>query len=151
MIADHGKANQQLDELAQAAKVPQPGDADEQHKAMLQYLEKLSGRDFDLAYIRGQVMSIRWRRSSSNGKSVRVSLQLRAFAAQVLPTVLRHLERRRSRLSWQRPLPSTPPQAREGPNENQLWRAEPCDVRELASTGANRIFQRRETGEAARC
>jgi predicted outer membrane protein len=55
MIADHGKANQQLDELAQAAKVPQPGGADEQHKAMLQYLEKPSGRDFDLAYIRGQV------------------------------------------------------------------------------------------------
>jgi putative membrane protein len=91
MIGDHGKANQQLDELAQAAKVPQPKDADEQHKVMLQYLEKLSGPD--LAYIRGQVTEhqmaaqlFEWEIGSGQDS------QLRAFAAQVLPTVLRHLE-----------------------------------------------------------
>jgi putative membrane protein len=77
MVADHGKANKQLDELARAAKVPQPKDADEQHKAMLQHVDKLNGGNFDLAYIRGQVTD---------------HPQLKAFTAQALPTVLHHLE-----------------------------------------------------------
>src|SRR2546423_4556860 len=34
MVADHNKANQQLTQLAQAANIPQPGDLDQEHKAM---------------------------------------------------------------------------------------------------------------------
>ena len=77
MVADHGKANKQLDELARAAKVPQPKDADEQHKAMLQHVDKLNGGNFDLAYIRGQVTD---------------HPQLKAFTAQALPMVLHQPE-----------------------------------------------------------
>src|SRR5439155_8547928 len=55
MVTDHGKANQQLMQLAQAANIPQPGQLDEEHKAMRAQLDKLGGAEFDLAYIRGQV------------------------------------------------------------------------------------------------
>src|SRR5438270_6462493 len=34
MVADHGKANQQVMQLAQAANIPQPGQPDEEHKAV---------------------------------------------------------------------------------------------------------------------
>jgi putative membrane protein len=55
MVADHSKANQQLAQLAQAANIPQSRDLDEEHKAMRSRLQRLSGGDFDLAYIRGQI------------------------------------------------------------------------------------------------
>ena len=41
MVADHGKANQQLNGLAQAASVAQPQQLDEEHKAMFGQLERL--------------------------------------------------------------------------------------------------------------
>jgi putative membrane protein len=93
MAADHGQANQQLTQLAQAANIPQPGDFDEEHKAMRAQLDKLSGADFDLAYIRGQIADhqktaqlFEWEIGSGQDP------QLKNFAAQVLPIVLRHLQ-----------------------------------------------------------
>ena len=93
MVADHGKANQQLTQLAHAANVPQPGDLDQEHKAIRGQLEKLSGADFDLAYIRGQVgdhqktaQLLEWEIGSGQDP------QLKDFASQILPIVLRHLD-----------------------------------------------------------
>jgi putative membrane protein len=93
MVADHGKANQQLMQLAQAANLPQPGELDEEHKAMRGQLDKPTGGDFDLAYIRGQVADhqktaqlLEWEIGSGQDP------QLKNFAAQILPVVLRHLQ-----------------------------------------------------------
>jgi putative membrane protein len=93
MVADRGKANQQLMQLAQAANIPQPGQLDEEHKAMRAQLEKLGGAEFDLAYIRGQVgdhqktaQLFEWEIGSGQDP------QLKAFASDVLPIVLRHLQ-----------------------------------------------------------
>ena len=93
MVTDHGKANQQLMQLAQAANIPQPGQLDEEHKAMRAQLEKLGGAEFDLAYIRGQVgdhqktaQLFEWEIGSGQDP------QLKAFASDVLPIVLRHLQ-----------------------------------------------------------
>jgi putative membrane protein len=93
MVADHGKANQQLMQLAQAANIPQPSQLDEEHNAMRSQLDKLSGREFDLAYIRGQVADhqktaqlFEWEIGSGQDP------QLKGFASQVLPVVLRHLD-----------------------------------------------------------
>ena len=93
MINDHGKANQQLNGLAQAARVPQPQQLDDEHKAMPAQLEKLSGGAFDQAYIRGQVTDhqktaqlLEWEIGSGQDP------QLKNFASQVLPIVLHHLE-----------------------------------------------------------
>jgi putative membrane protein len=93
MVADHSKANQQLAQLAQAANIPQPRELDEEHQAMRSRLEQLSGAEFDLAYIRGQVADhqktaqlFEWEIGSGQDP------QLKNFASQILPIVLRHLD-----------------------------------------------------------
>lgn len=93
MAADHSKANQQLMQLAKAANLPQPGEPDEEHKAMRNQLDGLRGADFDLAYIRGQVADhqktaqlLEWEIGSGQDP------QLKAFASEILPVVLRHLQ-----------------------------------------------------------
>ena len=80
-------------QLAQAANLPQPGEPDEEHKTMRSQLEKLSGADFDLAYIRGQVADhqktaqlLEWEIGFGQDP------QLKAFASEILPVVLRHLQ-----------------------------------------------------------
>ena len=97
MVTDHGKANQQLMQLAQAANIPQPGQLDEEHKAMRAQLDKLGGAEFDLAYIRGQVgdhqktaQLFEWEIGFGQDP------QLKGFASQILPIVLRHLEMARA-------------------------------------------------------
>jgi putative membrane protein len=97
MLADHGEANQQLTQLAQAATIPQPGQPDEEHKAMRAQLDKLGGAEFDLAYIRGQVgdhqktaQLFEWEIGFGQDP------QLKDFASQILPIVLRHLEMARA-------------------------------------------------------
>ena len=97
MVADHAKANQQLTQLAQAGNIPQPGQLDEEHKAMRAQLEKLGGAEFDLAYIRGQVgdhqktaQLFEWEIGFGQDP------QLKGFASQILPIVLRHLEMARA-------------------------------------------------------
>jgi putative membrane protein len=97
MVADHSKANQQLAQLAQAANLPQPRDLDEEHKAMRSRLQQLSGGDFDLAYIRGQIddhqkaaQLFEWEIGSGQDP------QLKSFASQILPIVLRHLDMARA-------------------------------------------------------
>lgn len=97
MVADHSNANQQLAQLAQAANIPQPPDLDEEHKAIRNRIEQLSGAEFDLAYIRGQIADhqkttqlFEWEIGSGQDP------QLKGFASQTLPTVLRHLEMARA-------------------------------------------------------
>ena len=116
MAADHGKANQQLAQLAKAANLPEPSDLDEEHKAMRSQLEQSSGADFDLAYIRGQVADhqktaqlFEWEIGSGQDP------QLKAFASEVLPIVLRHLQMAsniESQLSTTASTPSPPAQRR---------------------------------------
>jgi putative membrane protein len=93
MAADHSKANQQLMQLTKAANLPQPGEPDEENKAMRSQLDRSNGADFDLAYIRGQVADhqktaqlLEWEIGSGQDP------QLKAFASEILPVVLRHLQ-----------------------------------------------------------
>jgi len=112
MVADHSKANQQLTQLAQAANIPQPPDLDEEHNAMRSQLQNLSGAEFDLAYIRGQVTEhqkavqlFEWEIGSGQDP------QLKAFASQVLPIWYRHLDIARAieyQLSATAAAPSSP-------------------------------------------
>lgn len=97
MVTDHGKGNQQLRQLAQSANIPQPGQFDEEHKAMRAQLDKLGGAEFDLAYIRGQIgdhqktaQLFEWEIGFGQDP------QLKGFASQILPVVLRHLDMARA-------------------------------------------------------
>jgi len=49
MVADHGKANEELTQLAQRKGIA-PADLDAKHKQLIDRLAKLSGAEFDRAY-----------------------------------------------------------------------------------------------------
>jgi len=93
MVQDHRKANSQLADIAKADKVAQPDQLDDEHRAMKTQLDKLGGAEFDLAYIQGQIgdhqkaaQLLEWEIGSGE------NTQLKSFAADTLPVVLRHLE-----------------------------------------------------------
>ncbi len=55
MITDHGKANEELKEIARMKHIPLPKDLDEAHRTKKQHLEQFSGTDFDRAYVDAMV------------------------------------------------------------------------------------------------
>jgi putative membrane protein len=92
MIADHGKANEQLIGLAKEDGIAVPHELDAEHEAMRARLESLSGAEFDLAYLQGQVVD--------HQKTVQLleyeigsgqDVELKSFASEILPVVLQHL------------------------------------------------------------
>ena len=93
MKTDHGKANTELKALADAAGIALPTTLDPEHQAMREQLEKLSDREFDLAYLSGQLTD--HQKSAQLLTYVIGSGQdpaLKSFAATNLPIVLEHLE-----------------------------------------------------------
>jgi putative membrane protein len=93
MIDDHGKANDQLKSLAanQGVKLPQTLDAKD--RATKLRLSKLSGDQFDKAYMKDMVRDHKadiaaFRRESTSGASTDV----KDFATQTLPTLQNHLK-----------------------------------------------------------
>ena len=126
-FGDSGRRRQALPELARA--VAQPKHADKQHKAMLQYLEKLSGRDFDLAYIRGQSLRCTSLAHGAASSGAGVGDPDRAGNIPSRAGRLRH-ERARTKRT----------------NYGALSRAT-----QKRSHQPGPIFQRKETREAARC
>jgi putative membrane protein len=93
MVEDHGKANDTLKGLADTSKIPLPEELDPDHKRQRAELEKLEGAEFDLAYIRGQIVDhqktvqlLIWEIGSGQ------DAELQRFASETLPTVLQHLQ-----------------------------------------------------------
>jgi putative membrane protein len=93
MIQDHTKANDRLAALAKAASAPLPSILDEDHRAMRAALAKTSGAAFDRAYLQGQI--------ADHQKTAQLleyeigsgqDMQLKSYAAEILPTVLDHLQ-----------------------------------------------------------
>jgi putative membrane protein len=97
MVDDHGAANERLAGIAEASGIPLPDALNAEHAWMRDRLEALEGAAFDLAYMRGQVVD--------HQKTVQLlvyeigqgqNAELQRFAAEVLPTVLGHLEAARA-------------------------------------------------------
>jgi putative membrane protein len=93
MVADHTKANRELEGLARAAQIPLPSQLDPEHSSMRSTLESVSAEAFDLAYMQGQVVDhqkvvvlLTW----EVGQGQDATLQ--QWAAATLPVVLGHLE-----------------------------------------------------------
>ena len=55
MVTDHGKANDELKGIATAKGLTLPDKLDAKHQAMVDKLSKLSGAEFDKAYVAGMV------------------------------------------------------------------------------------------------
>ncbi|MER8963983.1 MULTISPECIES: DUF4142 domain-containing protein [unclassified Mesorhizobium] len=71
MVHDHTATNDRLKSLAEASKIPLPAGLDSDHKQKHARLEKLTGADFDLAYISGQISTIKDSAASRMGDRFR--------------------------------------------------------------------------------
>jgi putative membrane protein len=93
MVSDHGKAGDELKQLAQTKGVTLPTDVDDESKKMADKLSKLSGKDFDKEYINGMVEDHEkdvkeFEKASKDAKDP----DLKAWATKTLPTLQDHLK-----------------------------------------------------------
>ena len=93
MVDDHGKANDELKSLAQNKNITLPTQVDPKDKAFEDRLSKLSGEQFDRAYMQHMLADHRkdvnaFRMESKSGKDPDV----KSWAAKTLPTLEEHLK-----------------------------------------------------------
>jgi putative membrane protein len=93
MVTDHGKANDELKQLAQNKGMALPADVDDESKKMSDKLSSLSGKDFDKTYINGMVDDHEkdvkeFEKASKDAKDP----DLKAWATKTLPTLQDHLK-----------------------------------------------------------
>jgi putative membrane protein len=93
MVTDHGKANDELMALAKTKNITLPATVDADHQKKMDDLSKLSGKDFDKAYVDAMVDGHKktldlMQDEAKNGKDA----DLKAFATKVAPTVQMHLD-----------------------------------------------------------
>jgi putative membrane protein len=97
MVSDHGKANDQLQELASRKSVRLPKEPDAKEKAEKARLEKLSGDQFDKAYMAHMIADHKkdvaeFQKESSTAHDP----DIKNFASQTLPTLQDHLKQAQS-------------------------------------------------------
>jgi putative membrane protein len=93
MATDHGKANDELKALAQQKGLTLPAEVDAKHRQLYDRLAKLSGAEFDRAYIEEMVKDHRkdvsdFRRQSQGAQDADV----KAWAGKTLPTLEDHFK-----------------------------------------------------------
>ena len=94
MVADHGKAGEDLKAVAAKRDLKLPVDLDAKHTAIVDRLDKLSGSAFDKAYLDEMLKAhvkdaSAFEDASKNSKDPDV----KAFAERTLPVVQAHLAR----------------------------------------------------------
>jgi len=94
MVEDHGKANDELKAAAQKESIDLPSSLDSKHQATVDKLSKLSGADFDKAYVKEMVKDHdkdvkEFQKEAQNSQNA----SIRDFAAKTLPTLQEHQKR----------------------------------------------------------
>jgi len=93
MVDDHSKANDELTQLASSKGITLPSDVSAKDKAEYDRLSKLSGAEFDKAYMRLMVSDHRTDVNEFRGESQHGGdADVKAFAAKTLPTLEHHLQ-----------------------------------------------------------
>jgi len=92
IIEDHGKANDKLTSIAEASSIPLPQALDQEHAAARTKLESMNDKEFDQAYLQGQVIDHQktaqlFEYEIGSGEAA----ALKVFASENLPTILDHL------------------------------------------------------------
>lgn len=92
MIDDHSKANEELKAIATKEKIDVPDSLDSKHQSRVEKLSKLSGADFDKAYIKDQLKDHQQdvREFQQEAKSG-TDPDVKSFASKTLPTLEEHL------------------------------------------------------------
>jgi len=93
MVTDHGKANDQLKQIASRKGVELPSEPGGKNKAMKDHLAKLSGEEFDKAYMSHMLKDHKkdvaaFKAESENGQDP----DIKQFATETLPTLEDHLK-----------------------------------------------------------
>ena len=93
MVDDHTKANDQLKEIAGKESITIPDALDSKHQSRINKLSKLSGAEFDKAYVKDQLKDheqdvSEFQREAQNGTDPGI----KQFAAATLPTLEEHLK-----------------------------------------------------------
>lgn len=91
MVADHGKANEDLKALAAKRRITLPAELDTEHKVHKDRLSAIAGGAFDKAYIDDMVnghdeVVEKFRKASTS-----LDTDVAAFATRMLPTLQEHL------------------------------------------------------------
>jgi putative membrane protein len=97
MVIDHGAMNAELAQLAARKGTSMPTTLEDTHRQDMDRLARLSGHDFDRAYMQHMVADhmkdiAHFERQAQGG----IDPELRALAASVLPVLRQHLEMARS-------------------------------------------------------
>jgi putative membrane protein len=93
MVDDHGKAAEELKKIAQDKGVTPPAEMDGKHKRLHDRLSRLSGAEFDRAYMDDMVKDHRgdvkeFQREAGRAKDPDV----KSYASKTLPTLQEHLK-----------------------------------------------------------
>ena len=97
MIDDHTRTSQQLTQMASAAGFTPPQTLDAKHQAAAAKLARLTGAEFDRAYLKQMVKDHQEAVSLYQRQSTRGTMpDLKAFAADTLPALQEHLSMARS-------------------------------------------------------
>jgi putative membrane protein len=93
MVQDHGKANDQLKQLAQSKGLQVPAETDKSHQKKMEKLQKLSGAQFDKQYMDDMVKDHKKdvKEFQKQAKSAK-DPDVKNFAAQTAPTLQEHLQ-----------------------------------------------------------
>ena len=97
MIDDHGKANEQLEEIAKNKGVALPTEAGEEHSKVRAELADLKGEEFDQKYMAAMAEDHQkavdlFQKQSEEGQDA----ELKSFAEQTLPIIKEHLTQAQS-------------------------------------------------------
>lgn len=92
LVDDHSKANDELKRVASEANMTVPDSTDSKHQAQIDKLSKLSGAQFDQAFIKDQVRDHeedvrRFQAEAQSGSNA----QVKSFASSTLPALQEHL------------------------------------------------------------
>jgi putative membrane protein len=92
MVADHGKANAELEVLAKEQGLTVPAKLDPEHAALIEELEK-AGAQFDAPYIKAQLNghaeAVKMFQQYADGGD---NKELQTFAVKALPTLRMHFD-----------------------------------------------------------
>ena len=97
MVKDHSAAGDQLKKIAQARSINIPESLSSDSKKHVADMQKKKGKDFDKAYIKMMVEGHeKVLKEFENEQSKGADAELKAFAAQTVPTIKGHLDSAKS-------------------------------------------------------
>jgi putative membrane protein len=93
MVDDHSKANEELKQVASKEGLDLPTALDKKHQSRLDKMSKLSGADFDKAYIKDQLKDHKEDVSKFKDEASKGTVPgVKDFASKTLPTLEQHLQ-----------------------------------------------------------